>query len=146
MEELKTLQTAAIFDALGDYRGNYVLGFQSTQPGQWVVGRAPTMRFLPTRPDVREALDALAAEGDWDRRYYGRAAAEAKPGDVIVGTGRRGQSRSRTAHCECRLARRRTPLYAVILPNVYRAFEFRDESQAYDRLALSVTGDTLTEI
>jgi len=37
-------------------------------------------------------------------------------------------------------------ILAGILPNVYRAFEFRDESQAYDRLSLSVTGDTLTEI
>jgi len=37
-------------------------------------------------------------------------------------------------------------ILAGILPNVYRAFEFRDESQAYDRLALSITGDTLTEI
>ncbi|MBW2257575.1 MAG: hypothetical protein JRI25_23675, partial [Deltaproteobacteria bacterium] len=33
-----------------------------------------------------------------------------------------------------------------LLPNVYRAFEFPTESAAYDRLALSVTGDTLTEI
>jgi hypothetical protein len=33
-----------------------------------------------------------------------------------------------------------------ILPNVYRAFEFREESAAYDRLAVSVTGETLTEI
>ena len=37
-------------------------------------------------------------------------------------------------------------ILAGILPNVYRAFEFRDESQAYDRLELSVTGETLTEI
>ena len=35
---------------------------------------------------------------------------------------------------------------AGVLPNVYRAFEFRDESAAYDRLAVSVTGDTLSEI
>jgi hypothetical protein len=35
---------------------------------------------------------------------------------------------------------------AGILPNVYRAFEFREESAAYDRLAVSVTGETLTEI
>jgi hypothetical protein len=33
-----------------------------------------------------------------------------------------------------------------VLPNIYRAFEFREESAAFDRLALSVTGDTLTEI
>ena len=84
LEELKTLQLEAIYDALGEYQANYVLGLQTTQPGQRVVGRALTMRFLPARPDVREALDALAEEGDWDRRYYGRAADEAKPGDVIV--------------------------------------------------------------
>jgi hypothetical protein len=33
-----------------------------------------------------------------------------------------------------------------VLPNVYRAFEYPTESTVYDRLALSVTGDTLTEI
>lgn len=84
LEELKSLQIEAIWDALGDYRPNHVLGLRTTQPGERVVGRALTMRFLPSRPDVREALDALAAEGDWDRRFYGRAADEAKPGDVIV--------------------------------------------------------------
>lgn len=84
LEALKTLQLEAIWDALGDYQGNYVLGLHTTQPGERVVGRALTMRFLPPRPDVREALDALAEEGDWDRRYYGRAADEASPGDVAV--------------------------------------------------------------
>jgi len=42
-----------------------------------------------------------------------------------------------------RTARR---ILAGLLPNVYRAFELRDESMAYDRLAVSVTGDTLTEV
>jgi hypothetical protein len=37
-------------------------------------------------------------------------------------------------------------ILAGILPNVYRALEFRDESAAYDRLAVSVTGETLTEV
>ena len=37
-------------------------------------------------------------------------------------------------------------ILASLLPNVYRAFEFREESAAYDRLAVSVTGDTLTEV
>ena len=60
LEELKTLQLEAIYDALGDYQANYVLGLQTTQPGQRVVGRALTMRFLPARPDLREALDAVA--------------------------------------------------------------------------------------
>jgi len=84
LEELRTLQLEAIWDGLGDYQANYVLGFETTQPGRRMVGRALTMRFLPSRPDVRRALDELAEEGDWDRRYYGRAADEAKPGDVVV--------------------------------------------------------------
>ena len=37
-------------------------------------------------------------------------------------------------------------ILASLLPNVYRAFEFREESAAYDRLAVSVTGETLTEV
>ena len=37
-------------------------------------------------------------------------------------------------------------ILAGVLPNVYRAFEFRQESDAYDRLAVSVTGATLSDI
>lgn len=37
-------------------------------------------------------------------------------------------------------------ILAGVLPNVYRAFEFPQESAAYDRLALSVTGDTLSQV
>jgi len=33
-----------------------------------------------------------------------------------------------------------------LLTNVYRAFDVRDESRVYDRLATSVTGDQLTQI
>jgi hypothetical protein len=33
-----------------------------------------------------------------------------------------------------------------LLPNIYRALEFRDEAAIYDRLAVSVTGETLTDV
>ena len=33
-----------------------------------------------------------------------------------------------------------------VLPNIYKAFEFRSEEAAFDRLSLSVTGDTLTDV
>jgi hypothetical protein len=33
-----------------------------------------------------------------------------------------------------------------LLPNVYRALEFKDEVAIYDRLAVSVTGETLTDV
>ena len=49
LEELKTLQLEAIWGALGDYRSNFVVGLKTTQPGERVVGRALTMRFLPPR-------------------------------------------------------------------------------------------------
>ena len=78
------MQLEDIWRSLGDYRSNYVRGFRSTQPGRRVAGRALTMRFLPPRPDLVAAIDQLSAEGDWDRRYYARAAEEARPGDVVV--------------------------------------------------------------
>jgi regulator of RNase E activity RraA len=42
------------------------------------------MRFLPPRPDLARAANVLGEEGNWDRRYYARAAEEAQPGDVVV--------------------------------------------------------------
>lgn len=33
-----------------------------------------------------------------------------------------------------------------LLPNIYRAMEFRDEAVIYDRLAVSVTGETLADV
>ncbi len=84
LERLREVPLEVIFSALGDYRLNYATGFQSTQPGKRVVGRALTMRFLPPRPDLSRAADQLAEEGNWDRRYYARAAEEAQPNDVIV--------------------------------------------------------------
>ena len=84
LAQLEALSLEAIWGALGDYRVNYVRGFTSTQPGTRIAGRALTMRFLPPRPDLADAVDTLATEGDWDRRYYARAAEEARPGDVVV--------------------------------------------------------------
>lgn len=37
-------------------------------------------------------------------------------------------------------------ILASVLPNVYRAFELREETAAYDRLAVAVTGETLTQV
>jgi hypothetical protein len=37
-------------------------------------------------------------------------------------------------------------LLQVLLKNVYRAFDFRDEEDVYDKLAFSVSGDLLSDI
>ncbi len=39
-----------------------------------------------------------------------------------------------------------TALLQTLLKNVYRAFDFREEEDVYDKLALSVSGDLLTDI
>ena len=84
LARLEEIPLEVIFSALGNYRLNYATGFQNTQPGSRLVGRALTMRFLPPRPDLTDAVLKLAEEGNWDRRYYARAAEEVKPGDVVV--------------------------------------------------------------
>jgi len=84
LDRLKSVSLEAIFFAVGEYRTNYVRDFANTRPGERLVGRALTMRFLPPRPDLVRASTVLAAEGGWDRRYYARAAEEAQPGDVVV--------------------------------------------------------------
>jgi hypothetical protein len=43
-------------------------------------------------------------------------------------------------------SREATRILARILPNVYRSLESRSESAVFDRLALSVTGETLTDV
>jgi 4-hydroxy-4-methyl-2-oxoglutarate aldolase len=84
LEQLRSIPLEAIFGAVGEYRTNYARGFANTRPGERLVGRALTMRLLPPRPDLVRAANVLAEEGNWDRRYYARAAEEAQPGDVVV--------------------------------------------------------------
>lgn len=84
LDRLKKLQFETIWGQLGDYKSSYVRGFTGTRPGQTLVGRALTIRYLPARPDLRRALETLAKEGDWPFGYHARAAEEAKPGDVLV--------------------------------------------------------------
>jgi regulator of RNase E activity RraA len=84
LAQLEDLQLENIWAAMGDYDDNYVIGFQTTRPGERIIGRALTIRSLPARPDLKRALDTLGEEGDWDTRFYVRAGEEAKPGDVVV--------------------------------------------------------------
>jgi len=86
LEHLKRLPLEAIWGALQrqGYGHCYVAGLQTSRPQERLVGRALTIRYLPPRPDLREAMDVLAKEGDWPRGYNVRAAEDAKPGDVLV--------------------------------------------------------------
>jgi regulator of RNase E activity RraA len=86
LEILKNSPIESIWSAVtsAGYPNCYVAGFHSTRPGERLAGRALTIRYLPRRPDLDEAMQKLAKEGDWPPAYNVRAAEEAKPGDVIV--------------------------------------------------------------
>ena len=86
LQRLVELPIEAIWGGLQGkrYQHSFVTGFLATQPHAKLVGRALTMRYLPVRPDLMEAVNTLAKEGDWDFQYNVRAGEDAKPGDVIV--------------------------------------------------------------
>jgi len=86
LERLKRLPLEAVWGALErrQYRNCFVNGLQTTQPGRILVGRALTMRYLPVRPDLMEAVTTLAQEGDWSYRFGVRTVEEVQPGDVPV--------------------------------------------------------------
>src|ERR1035437_1358470 len=86
LEQIGKLALESIWGALRSlgYTNCYQAGLQSTRPKERLVGRALTIRYLPKRPDLEQAMQQLAKEGDWPVAYNVRAAEEVKPGDVIV--------------------------------------------------------------
>jgi 4-hydroxy-4-methyl-2-oxoglutarate aldolase len=86
LQRLRELPLEAMWGSLQGkgYRLSFEGGFQLTQHNPKVVGRAVTMRYLPVRPDLMKAVQALAKEGDWDYQYNVRAGEDLKPGDVVV--------------------------------------------------------------
>jgi regulator of RNase E activity RraA len=86
LEHLKHIQLEPIWQAVQalGYHNCHFSGLKTTRPGERLVGRALTIRYLPQRPDLTEAMTELAKAGDWPRAYNVRAGEEVKPGDVIV--------------------------------------------------------------
>ncbi len=85
LEELKQFPLEAIWGVLkGLGYNNYTIGLKATRPEARLVGRALTIRYLPRRPDLEDAMTTLAREGDWPEAYNVRAAEEAKPNEVLV--------------------------------------------------------------
>lgn len=86
LQRLRDLPLEAVWGALQGrrYVRTFEGGFQQTIPGAKIVGRAVTMRYLPVRPDLMEAVQTLAKEGDWDYQYNVRAGEDLKRGDVVV--------------------------------------------------------------
>jgi 4-hydroxy-4-methyl-2-oxoglutarate aldolase len=86
LARLEKLPIEAVWGAVQgkQYRSSFAGDFKLTQPGTKMVGRALTMRYLPVRPDLVEAVQALGKEGDWFYQYNIRAGEDTRPGDVLV--------------------------------------------------------------
>ncbi|MDQ3685273.1 MAG: hypothetical protein M3430_06665 [Acidobacteriota bacterium] len=86
LQRLKSLPIEAVWGAIQGkgYKQCFVNNFRMTQPDVKMVGRALTMRYLPVRPDLQQAIETLAKEGNWDYQYNVRAGDDTAPGDVIV--------------------------------------------------------------
>ena len=86
LAKLKALQIENLWGAAQNkgYKNCFVNHLKATQPSIKMVGRATTMRYLPVRPDLDEAVQQLAKEGDWDYRFNTRAGEDANAGDVVV--------------------------------------------------------------
>lgn len=66
------------------YRHQWADGFQVLHPGMKLVGRAFTVQFMPTRPDIMGALTANAARAGVARYNHQYAIDQLQPGDVFV--------------------------------------------------------------
>lgn len=86
LQRLKELPLEAVWGAMQNkqYRATFAGDFKLTQPGRKMVGRAVTLRYLPVRPDLMEAVQTLAKEGDWDYQYNVRGTDDIRPGDVVL--------------------------------------------------------------
>src|SRR5688572_17761645 len=86
LQRLRELPIEALWGALQtrQYVRSFEGGFQVSVDNPKIVGRAVTMRYLPVRPDLMEAVRTLAKEGDWDYQYNVRAGEDLKPDDVVV--------------------------------------------------------------
>jgi regulator of RNase E activity RraA len=66
------------------YRHQWADGFRILHPGMKLVGRAFTVQFMPTRPDIMGALTARAAKAGIASYTHQHAIDQLQPGDVLV--------------------------------------------------------------
>jgi regulator of RNase E activity RraA len=66
------------------YKHQWADGFNILHPGLKLVGRAFTVQFMPTRPDIMGALTANASKAGIARYNHQYAIDQLQPGDVFV--------------------------------------------------------------
>ena len=86
IERAKGLSAEEVFGVLPGkgFRNQYEDGFQVLHPGKKMVGRAFTVQFMPTRPDVETVMNAKAREKGIPLLKNQVAIDMLQPGDVLV--------------------------------------------------------------
>jgi|GEM_PF-205729 hypothetical protein len=126
--EVPTVQSVAVVDSLGDIRFPWLTGFCSLLcvPLIFLIVRRKRRGQPTLQPLIGLAVLAIAAAAAYPFAWVAIARPAAVAGDLPP--------------------ERARELLHVLLRNVYRAFDFREEEDVYDKLAVSVSGEQLAEI
>jgi 4-hydroxy-4-methyl-2-oxoglutarate aldolase len=81
--ELSAEEIWAVLEEKG-YKNQYADGFRILHPDRPMVGRAFTVQFMPTRPDVDHVAQAKAKERGLGHLHNQTAIDMLQPGDVLV--------------------------------------------------------------
>ena len=86
LERAKGLSAEEVWAVLPGkgYKYQWADGFQILHPGLKLVGRAFTVQFMPTRPDIMGALTTNATKAGIARYNHQYAIDQLQPGDVFV--------------------------------------------------------------
>ena len=86
LERAKGLSAEEVWAVLPGkgYKYQWADGFQILHPGMKLIGRAFTVQFMPTRPDIMGALTANATKAGIERYNHQYAIDQLQPGDVFV--------------------------------------------------------------
>src|ERR1019366_8431707 len=86
MQRARGMSVEEVFGVLPGkgFRNQYEDGFQVLHPGKKMVGRAFTVQFMPTRPDVETVMNAKAREKGVGVLKNQTALDMLQPGDVLV--------------------------------------------------------------
>jgi 4-hydroxy-4-methyl-2-oxoglutarate aldolase len=86
LERAKGLSAEEVWSVLPGkgYKYQWADGFQILHPGMKLIGRAFTVQFMPTRPDIMGALTANATKAGIERYNHQYAIDQLQPGDVFV--------------------------------------------------------------
>jgi 4-hydroxy-4-methyl-2-oxoglutarate aldolase len=86
IERARGLSAEEVFAILPGkgFRNQYAGGFQVLHPGKKLVGRAFTVQFMPSRPDLDAVASAKAKAAGMERLNNQAAIDMLQPGDVLV--------------------------------------------------------------